>query len=376
MRQLAGAYLLILGFVTATLSACGGGGDSADAGQPATALSSQKTQAEQTAIFRQPTKAERKQAVEDTIKSHAYCNTATVGDFYWEIGDANGRIESGQRGSTWSATSQMNIASASKWVAGAFVVEKTTNPDATQTRALNMHSGYVSQNDQVNACTGSATPLVGSTIHACGTAASNSTLTTAQIGKFNYASGHAQQLLISMGYGSQTASLSTTLSTFGTETRSTLGMDSPADLNDFSYVTPIVAGGMRATPTEYAKFLTKMMVTRNPLKMKSKLGTSAVCTTANDCGSGANQATLSPVPENGWKYSLHHWVEPDGTFSSPGRNGFYPWIDKDKALYGILARKADDPSPAPSKAEDYVYWKSVQCGRKIRAAWLTATKQN
>jgi len=32
----------------------------------------------------------------------------------------------------------------------------------------------------------------------------------------------------------------------------------------------------------------------------------------------------------------------DGAFSSPGAFGFYPWIDRTKTNYGVLARSAEE----------------------------------
>jgi hypothetical protein len=366
MRQLnLSKTLALLGCTTLAMVGCGGGGEDITSN-----LSQPSQQLESAAAF--ISTAKRTRAVEGTIASNSFCSTTNIGDFYWEIGDANGMKASGQRGTTWASTSQMNIASASKWVAGAFVVEKlnpTTSAPLTsgQIDSLRMRSGYISEDDSQTACMST-----GSTLLACAQAASNSTLTTSAVGQFRYGSGHAQQLLIGMGYGSYTAGLLAITSTFGTAVRNTLGISS-TNLNDFNYVVPIVAGGVRSTPDQYTTFLRKMLTTSSPLKLKSYLGTNSVCTNKNgDC---ATAALYSPVPEN-WKYSLHHWVESDGTFSSPGRNGFYPWIDASKSTYGVLARQAEDPtSPAPATANDYVYWKSVECGRKIRTAWVTGVAQ-
>jgi hypothetical protein len=349
------------------LAACGGGqADEAAVSQ------SQKSQATFDSVdLSKLTSHQRTTAVQNTIANNALCSVANVGDFYWEIGNGIGVQASGQRGSSWNASSQMNIASASKWVAGAFVVQKLNptlaNPmNIAQINGLRMHAGYISQNDQATECINP-----GYSLQACASSGANSTFTPDAAGKFRYGSGHAQQLLLNMGYGPYTAGV-TNIATFGPEVRNTLGM-TPATANDFNYIVPIVSGGMRATPAEYGKFLRKMVTSNAPLKLKALLGSHAVCTNKN--GNCANAALYSPVPEN-WQYSLHHWVELDGSFSSPGRNGFYPWIDANKQYYGMLARQASDPtSPAPATAADYVYWKSVECGRKIRQAWLTGVVQ-
>jgi hypothetical protein len=347
-----------------TLTACGGG-------QTDNSVSSQVQAESDPADLSKLTNNQRLSAVQSTIANNSFCSAANVGDFYWEIGTANGVQASGQRGTAWNSNSQMNIASASKWVAGAFAVQKLNpsfaNPMTTaQINGLRMHAGYISQSDQTTECINP-----GYSIQACGNSGNNSVLTSAAVGKFRYGSGHAQQLLMSMGYGSYIAGV-TNLATFGPEVRSTLGM-SPATDNDFNYVVPIVSGGMRATPQEYGKFLRKMVTNTAPLKLKALLGSHAVCTNKN--GNCASASLYSPVPED-WQYSLHHWVELDGSFSSPGRNGFYPWVDSNKQYYGMLARQASDSTnPAPATAADYVFWKSVECGRKIRQAWLSGAPQ-
>jgi hypothetical protein len=88
-----------------------------------------------------------------------------------------------------------------------------------------------------------------------------------------------------------------------------------------------------------------------------------VCTVSGD----GCKATFSPAAPHAWRYSYAHWVEDDaaagddGSFSSPGLFGFYPWIDRTKAHYGIVARKSD-----AAKA----YLQSVECGRLIRRAFF------
>ena len=120
------------------------------------------------------------------------------------------------------------------------------------------------------------------------------------------------------------------------------------------------------------------MLFRSPL-----LGSDPVCTTPNN--PNCPSAVFSPInnsraggPNNisdeRWHYSLGHWVEDDptvgdGAFSSPGKFGFYPWIDASKSWYGVIARNdvvnvySTDPKKQP-------YVTSVACGRKMRAAWL------
>ena len=56
-------------------------------------------------------------------------------------------------------------------------------------------------------------------------------------------------------------------------------------------------------------------------------------------------------------------------YSSPGSFGFYPWVDLDRKLYGVLARQTE---AFTGNDEGYL---SVQCGRLIRLAWKTGVAQ-
>jgi hypothetical protein len=100
--------------------------------------------------------------------------------------------------------------------------------------------------------------------------------------------------------------------------------------------------------------------------MNDALGTSPVCTLP----SSTCNAVYTPFQEEAWSYSIGHWVEDnpltngDGAFSSTGSNGFYPWIDATKSYYGIISRFSTGGS-----------YPSVQCGRLIRAAFITGVQQ-
>jgi hypothetical protein len=88
-----------------------------------------------------------------------------------------------------------------------------------------------------------------------------------------------------------------------------------------------------------------------------------VCTHSETC-----PTAVSPLSEN-WHYSWGHWVEDDpalgdGAFSSPGRTGFYPWVNATRTSYGVLARDG------ASSSQD-----SRLCGSAIRKAWATGVAQ-
>lgn len=285
-----------------------------------------------------PTAAQRTQAATAVAQSDAQCKV--LGDFYWEVGDARGVLGSGQVGSKYNANEPLKIASASKWVFGAYVLEKigrNQEPTPDQVAMLQMRSGYTHFNPLK--C------LRSKTINSCMNSRGNDERAGGDVGKFSYGGGHSQKLAQQLGLGGFTAEQMT------------------ADLQRYignigiEYAQPQPAGGMRASPAAYGQFLRKVL--SGELRMKQFLGYKPVCT---KCA----EAAASPAP-GAWHYSLNHWVEDDaqgdGAFSSPGLMGFYPWISADKSTYGIVARQ---------KLSRTAYQESAACGRKIRTAWINA----
>ena len=131
-----------------------------------------------------------------------------------------------------------------------------------------------------------------------------------------------------------------------------------------AYAKPWLAGGATTTPADHARMLRGILGGRLP--MRNALGAQATCTNPSTCAN----ALFTPWRGESPSYSIGHWVETDpavgdGAFSSAGANGFYPWIDAGKTLYGVVARHA-----GLGGAVDSVY-----CGRLIRKAWVTAKSQ-
>lgn len=281
-------------------------------------------------------------AARATATGSASCRA--IGDFYWEIGDGKGPVVSGAIGDDYSADKEIAIASASKFVWGAYVLEKIgkgREPDDRTIRALTMQAGFTAFNPV--AC------LLTRTVEACSASRANAELTPGDVGKFSYGGGHDQRLAVDLGLGRYGADALTR------EVRSQLGRDL-----GLSYKRPQPAGGMQGTPADYAGFLRKII--NKELRMHDYLGSHAVCTLPGRCPG----ARKSPVKE-AWHYSLNHWVEDDprtgdGSFSSPGLEGFYPWISADKTTYGIVAREV---------LRGNAYWASVECGRDIRKAYFS-----
>jgi hypothetical protein len=283
-----------------------------------------------------------------TAESHAQCKR--IAPFYWEIGNANGSLVSGSVGSSFNANTTMYIASASKWLYSAYVVEKKNGElNQTDIAQLNFTSGH----DQFKRC------LPNDTVRSCAANSANSTQSPQSIGKFFYNGGHMQVHAVNTMQRGALANAS-----LAAEIGSVLGLDNAL----FSYRQPQLAGGAHTNAAVYASFLKRLL--KGNFYLSKLLGAHAVCTSPRACGA---TALSSPFPDNETPlYSLGHWVEDtrfsDGAFTSPGLFGFYPWIDAKKTHYGIVARAtatgitSNDPLLQP-------YTQSMYCGRLIRQAW-------
>ena len=295
--------------------------------------------------------AQRRSAATATASGNAQC--LSIRPFYWEIGDGSSALASGSEsrpgGAAVSAGEVMSIASASKWLYSTYYVERTRGVlSPTDIKFLNFHSGYTN----LSSCSGAATVADCLSLDN-GKGGTNGDFDPATQDKFFYNGGHMQRHAATNGLGDlDNVGLASAL-------RSQLGTDI-----QFTFGQPQPAGGVFMSATEYAKVLRKIL--SGKLVMQSVLGTHAVCTDPSSCA----DALASPAPKGErWHYSIGHWVEDDpsvgdGAFSSPGAFGFYPWIDRSKTYYGIVARL--DPIGAID---------SVDCGRLIRKAWVTARPQ-
>ncbi|MCP5433623.1 MAG: hypothetical protein H6923_10180 [Alphaproteobacteria bacterium] len=282
-----------------------------------------------------------------------------VGSFYWEIGGpTGGPIVSGQVGSGYTRTTKIDLASASKWIFAAYVLERYNGlpggaSGADIVDALNMKLGYTNLNDLLCEFT--------LTVKQCFTIISNDDYDSAADGHFFYNSGHGQ-------YVAQ----STSHLNLPTKTRSTLFSAVDAQLNlgsSFSYSNLPLSSGLAANAADYAAFLQTLMT--GGYVLSDYLSYSPVAT--YPCDTGLSGCT--PLGSVDFHYSLHHWIEDntggtlaggktlaagDGAHSSPGAFGFYPWITADMQYYGIISVKN-----AAGGFND-----TVPCGQAIRAAFL------
>lgn len=264
--------------------------------------------------------------------------------FYWEIGGASGKTTSGSVASSGTTAVKpsvpISIASASKWLYGAYVAQlRAGTLTSTDRKYLAMSAGYVS----LKSCSGLTS------VDACLASGSNGAYSSGYEGIFKYDGGHMEKHASLNGLGKLTTKA------LATEVKAKLGSDVA-----LAYSQPLMAGGAVISTDAYALFLRKIL--GGKLQMKSLLGSGTVCTNPTTCSTAA----YAPLPSSeSWHYSVGHWVEDDpkvgdGAFSSPGAFGFYPWIDATKTYYGVVARVATNGALG-----------SVNCGRLIRSAWAT-----
>jgi len=303
----------------------------------------------------QPTLQQRIDAAVATARSAPLCTA--IQPFYWEIGDSSTALVTGSvGGNRFTATTQLDIASSSKWMFAAYLVQRSSgHPTDAEVKALTMRTGYVNIN--YGACL-RYSPLRQrtETVEECFQSGGNDTYTAADDGLFYYGNVHFQ------AYGAQDPRLAAkNNATLQAELASQLGQDV-----SFRYDQPLISAGIKTSASDYAVFLRKLL--GGTLYMHDLLGSYAVCTQPSTCATAAYTPT---PPGESWHYSLGHWVEDDpnvgdGAFSSAGAYGFYPWIDASKRWYGVLSRYS---------TSDSAYNDSMTCGRLIRKAWESGVAQ-
>lgn len=298
-----------------------------------------------------PTEAQRIAAATSTATSTSN-GCAAIQPFYWEVGDktaakAGGSVDpGGASAATYAATTSMDIESASAWLYAAYVLQKTSGElGLSDIKYFTQQSGY----SAFTAC------LPSQSVAECAGYQQNGTHDASTDSRFHFGPGHLQAHATSaMGLGSNATG------PLAAEMQSQLG----ADIG-LSYSLPQLANGAATTPADYARFLRKVL--DGTLVVGPSLGTSRVCTNPATCAT----ARSSPLPSTmSWHYSIGHWVEDDangdGSFSNVGAYGFYPWINKTKTVYGLVARQS---------AATGAGVQSASCGALIRKAWTTGTAQ-
>lgn len=272
----------------------------------------------------------------DATRTRTSC--IELGNFYWSIGNADETLVHGTVGYQVSRDTELTIASASKIVYAAYVLEKNGGVISDDTVSkLNLTSGYTSD----PLCLPLDTPAT------CFARADNNLSDPTTVGMFHYGPGHMLAL------EAEDPNLQNKKRDgLSEEITKTLGFS-------ITYQNPKFAGAGNTAPREYEKFLMKLV--RGDYMLFDFLGTHSVCTNKIHC---PETVSRSAIPDNeSWRYSLGHWIETDPvfgdeSFSSPGIFGFYPWIDKSKTYWGIIAREDHDIRDAAIE--------SVRCGRELR----------
>ena len=246
------------------------------------------------------------------------------------------------------ATTKFSIASASKWIYGAYVVQMRGSASALTAQDIpfmNFTSGYTNMTTNLTTSDCPAPASGANTVNVClaqintsnGQAFTYQDPTT--VGKFDYNSGHLEN------HASQLGGL-------GDVPVSMLGSEVAGLLDPhvtFLYTEPLIAGGIYTSSSDYTQVLRDIL--SGNLFIHDALGANPVCTQpkATNCN-----AAFSPIPE-AWHYSIAHWVEDDpatngdGAFSSPGAFGFYPWIEASKVYYGVISREASSAGSGETK---------------------------
>lgn len=322
-----------------------------------------------------PPVANSKAATEATAQNNSLCQR--IQPFYWEIGDASGALDSGSLGvdSTTGkpvvSSTKLSIASASKWIYGMYVVQRggAQGLTADDINFLHFTSGYTNMGSDAETSTCPAPPSGADSIDNCltlvGPNGPYDAQNPANIGVFFYDSGHEENH--AGKYQPEISALGA--SALGGQIAAGLGLGSSITL---TYSEPLLAGGIYTSANDYTTILRAVL--SGALAMRGALGTSPVCAfTVGPCADGP-LATFTPIVTEHWHYSIAHWVEDDasqnndGSFSSPGAFGFYPWIDSTKTYYGVISRAASGQGLQEGLA-------SAQCAVLMRKAWTSGVEQ-
>lgn len=266
-----------------------------------------------------------------------------IAPFHYQFGNSLGVLASGNIGIGVTGETIGPIASATKWLYGAYVSQLRNGALTTDdVRYLTFRSGYIG----FQGCDR------GETVAACATRSSNNQFSALAVDKFAYGGGHMQQHALQfMALGTLTPE------PLGRELDRVLTLGTtPAT---FTLLQPQLAGGVYTNANVYASFLRKLL--SGKLIAGTQYQAHSVCTNPATCSA----ALSTPFPLNETPlYGIGHWIEDttfsDGAYSSAGAFGFYPWIDASKQYYGVVAR-FDAGAGASGD--------SIACGRALREAW-------
>lgn len=163
---------------------------------------------------------------------------------------------------------------------------------------------------------------------------------------FDYGSTHLQLAgrIVELASGTDWASA------FDRTLATPLGIDDPG----LVYVTypqqaigshPLVAGGLRATMEEYARFLDLVLAEGRLANGTPWIAASSIDRLFENPWAGATMLNW-PTSAYDFRYGFGTWLECPGpvevcdVVSSPGAFGFTPWVDRERGYWGILAMES------------------------------------
>jgi hypothetical protein len=285
--------------------------------------------------------------------------------FYWEVGGSVGDpIASGRVGKEAPRRADaLPIASASKWVLGAYILERFGGlpADPRFIELARMRAGYDKFNPML--C------VTSKSVSDCMEVGANAHVSKELVGSFNYNGGHSQYMAAEK-----------TLLGLGTHDSEALTVEFREKLRlgpSFRYRWPVLGMGIEANAADYATFLQRLIPNSSGgYAMRNYLTDGAETLPCSPVS-----PRCSPMGNTKWRYAFHYWAETneaqgtlpggaavlpgDGAYSSPGIFGFYPWIRRGPRgdwFYGIISRMG---GPEGYKA-------SVVCGQAIRSAFFSS----
>ena len=304
---------------------------------------------------------------------------------------------------------------------------------------IGLPNNGVSGNDSVNYCLS----LCGNNLYGSNAGAYSALSSPSTAGVFIYDGGHEENHagLVFSAAGPQYPSgggvagnqylANQDVSTLGPALVSGLGLNGKSHL---AYEQPMVAGGIRASASDYVPILQGILngpgcpvgsgcsgsginmfsVLQNEYSLIGGLYTGCVTNGINascngyptcawtGCATSGGASATSPITPSHWWYGLAHWVEldpiynNDGSASSPGAFGFYPFLMPTcpsaghagnvchsaaelsaensgagayPTYYGVVARFGNAVG-APGAGQ-----KSAACAAVVRYAWATGSQQ-
>ena len=288
---------------------------------------------------RRPQRRARRRAQPRRRNSSANACDA-VRPFYWEIGDASGRWRRAASASSgdptvYTATTPMNIASASKWFYSTYFVQRTGG-------VAERHRRQVPQLQQrLHRASRPACPARRPCSECVDLRRQRHPLRRRPTASSPTAAATWRSTPALNGLGA--------LDNAGARGRDPHARSAPTSASPTAQ--PQLAGGVVDDGGDYATLLRKILA-RRPEDARRARHPRRLHQPAHL----RHARCRRPIPPGeSWHYSIGHWVEDDptvgdGAFSSAGAFGFYPWIDRDEDHYGVLARSTRRGAPTRSTA--------------------------